>query len=245
MLDVIMIVPQPVTAWNNVVGRESFLGPNGVPMERMTGTLPALVDSIQWLKMINPDREPPCKLIVIVNGGTRDDMVEIDSFLQSLDFDWFTVQNDAVETEARCLELAVNEVKHKFVALCPGNTLIRESKWMEKMQVVYNKDRSCCMVGTDNEIRGNNFPPYKLPVRQHATGGLVLMKQTILPSLNYDGMDPEQPLQHEVSKSIEKIKGNRWVSPSVRFSDQTWASTTQERSDTVEPSESPSQTIPD
>jgi hypothetical protein len=244
MLDVIMIVPQPVTSWNNVVDRESFLS-DGVPMERMIGTLPALVESIQWLKMINPDREPPCKLIVIVNGGVRDDMVEIDSFLKSLDFDWFVAQNDVVETEARCLELAVNEIKHEFVALCPATTLIRETKWMEKMQVVYNKDRNCCMVGTDNEIRDNNFPPYKLPVRQHPTGGLVLMRKNILPSLDYDGMDPEQPLQLAVSKSIEKIRGNRWVAPSVRFSDQAWSSIKQEKSVTVEPSGSPSQTIPD
>ena len=240
-----MIVPQPVTAWNNVVDRESFLAPDGTPLERMIGTLPALVESIQWLKMINPDREPPCKLIVIVNGGTRDDMVEIDSYLQSLDFDWFVAQNTEVEKEARCLELAVNEIKHEFVALCPATTLIRESKWMEKMQVVYNKDRNCCMVGTDNEVRDNNFPPYKMPPRQHATGGLVLMKKNILPSLNYDEMDPEEPLQREVSKSIEKIRGNRWVSPSVRFSDQPWASTTQEKSATVSHSESQSQTIPD
>lgn len=240
-----MIVPQPVTAWNNVVDRESFLAPDGTPLERMIGTLPALVESIQWLKQINPDREPPCKIIVVVNGGTRDDMVEIDSYLQSLDFDWFVVQNDEVHKEARCLELAANEIKHEFVALCPATTLVRESKWVEKMQVVYNKDRNCCMVGTDNQMRDNSFPPYKLPRAQHAAGGLVLMRKNIFPSLDYDGMDPEQPLQLEVSKSIEKIRGNRWVSPSVRFSDQPWASTTQEKSDTKSLSESPSQMIPD
>lgn len=232
MLDVIMVVPLPISGWKNVVDRETYLK-DGIPMERQVGTLPSLVDSLHWLKQINPDREPPCRIIVVMNGGIRDDMVEIESYLKGLDFQWNFFQSTEVESKATLLQWAFQECRHQFIALCPGTTLVREDKWVEKMQVVYNKDRNCCMVGTTAKGPDNNFPPYKLQRTDHPDGGLVLIRKNIVDSLNFEEMDPDIPVQEEISRQIQLIRGNRWVSPSVRFSDQQWSSAKPERSATV------------
>jgi len=232
MLDVIMVVPLPISGWKNVVDRETFLL-NGVPTERLVGTLPALVESLDWMKQINPDRDPPCRIVVAINGGIRDDMVEIESFLKGIDLGWHIIQSTEVQSEARLIERAIQECNQTFIVLCPGTTLVRESTWMDKMNLVYSKDRNCCMVGTDPFIRDNNFPPYKLPRTDHPKGGLVLIKKNIVDSLNFEEMDPDIPVQEEISRQIQVIRGNRWMAPSVRFSDQKWASTKPERSATA------------
>ena len=65
----------------------------------------------------------------------------------------------------------------------------------------------------------------------------MLIKKNIVDTLNFEQMDPSIPVQEEISRMIQLIRGNRWIAPSVRFSDQKWASAKQERSATADLSE--------
>lgn len=227
MLDVVMVVPLPVSEWRNVVNRETYLNKDGQKRERMVGNLHDLVESIEWIQQINPGGDAPCRLVVYVNGGIEEDAIEIDGYLKSIPYDYAYIQQREVKGYGECLYRALEACPHKFVALVPGSTMIRESQWAEKMQVVFLKDRNACMVGTTRLQKDNSFPPYLLPRDAHPDGDLALLKKDICSAINWSKVENAA----DISKQIANMRGHRWIAPSVRFSDQEWAPTTPESSD--------------
>lgn len=251
MLNVILTVQLPVGNFDKVVGREKILDPTTrLPMERMIGTLPALVESLEWAKRCNPQVEgyagveapSPVKFMVCVNGGMKDDVAEIEGYLKSLDFDWMFLQQDTVESEARCIEIFLPECRHEWTALVPGHVLVREEKWFEKMQQVFFKDRACGMVGTDHGLLDNTGPPYRLVPRSNPTGPIVLLRRNLISEIKWDEMPKDCFVPKEINKQVKALGGFVWVAPSVRFSEQKWESRQPEKSVTTTPSESPSPT---
>ncbi len=255
MLNIIQTVQLPIGNFDKVVGREQFLGPDNIMLERMIGSLPALADSMEWARRINPPTQgyagaeapSPIKILTCVNGGTKDDVAEIQGYMQSLDFDWVFLHQDAgVESEARCIEVCVEECieGHEFTALVPGHVTVREDKWFEKMQHVFRLDRNCGMVGTDTELMDNSSIPFRLPQRNHPTGPIVLLRRNLLSEIKWTLMPKDGFLPEEISKQVKAMYGNVWVAPSVRFIEQEWESPQQEKSATTIPSESPSSMTP-
>lgn len=253
MLNIIQIIRLPIGNFERVVDREKFLDSDGIMRERMIGTLPALAESMEWAKRINPGArgyggtEPPSavKFLICVNGGTKDDVAEIEGYVKSLDFDWMFLQQDVVESEARCIEIMAAECVHEFTALVPGHTLVRENKWFEKLQQVYYKDRTCGMVGTDSDLDDNSSNPYRLSHRNHPSGPLVLLRKTLLSEIKWAEMPADCHVPTEISKQIAGFGANVWVAPSVRFSEIEWESPQQEKSATTTLSALPSSMTPD
>lgn len=254
MLNVIQIIQLPVGNFDKVAGRQTaVIGPQGQPMERMVGTLPALVESLEWAKRCNPqvtgyagvEAPSPVKFLVCVNGGTHDDVVEIEGYLKSLDFDWLFIQQDAVEAEARCIEMLIDQCIHEWTALVPGHAFVREDKWFEKMQQVYFKDRVCGMVGTDSNLADNTSIPYRLTHRNHPSGSIVLLRRNLLGEIAWDTIRKSDHVPTELSKQVIALGANVWVAPAVRFSELEWESQQPEKSVTTTPSESPSPTTRD
>jgi hypothetical protein len=249
MLNVIQLIRLPIGNFDKVASRERFFDPvTRLPQERMIGSLPALAESLEWARRINPEvsgyagaeAPSPIKFIVCVNGGTRDDVADIEGYLKSLDFDWMFIQQDAVESEARCIEICVAECRHEWTALVPGHVVMREDKWFEKLQQVYFKDRACGMVGTDSDLMDNTSIPYRLQQKNHPSGPIVLLRRNLISELQWVAMPKDGHLPTEISKQMKGFGANVWVAPSVRFSEQEWESQQQEKSDTTIPSESPS-----
>lgn len=248
MLNIIQVIQLPIGNFDRVVDREKFLDSDGIAQERMIGTLPALADSLEWTNRINPKAkgyggaEPPSpvKFLICVNGGTKDDVAEIEGYVKSLGFDWIFIRQDTVESEARCIEMLASECVHEFTALVPGHVLVREYKWFEKLQQVYYKDRSCGMVGTDREISDNSSPPYRLSHRNHPSGPIALFRKNLFQEIKWSEMSKGEFIPMEISKQIAGFGANVWVAPSVRFSEVEWESPQQEKSATTTPSELPS-----
>ncbi len=253
MLNIIQIIRLPVGNFERVVGRETFLDLDGITRERMIGTLPALAESLEWTNRINPKAkgyggaEPssPVKFLICVNGGTKDDVAEIEGYVKSLDFDWMFIQQDTVESEARCIEILADECVHEFTALVPGHVLVREYKWFEKLQQVYYKDRTCGMVGTDSDLGDNSSPPFRLTHRNQPSGPIALFRKNLFAEIKWAEMSADCHVSTEISKQIAGFGANVWVAPSVRFSEIEWESPQQEKSATMIPSESPSSMTPD
>jgi hypothetical protein len=241
MLDVIQVTQLPVGRFGEVARIETGL--DGI--ERMKGTLPALVDSLQWSVRLNPDNPPPFSIIEKVNGGVADDTSVILGYLKSFDARNWIFAQDTKKSEAACVKECLVWCNREFLALVPGNVLVLEDKWFEKMQMVYYKDPNCCMVGTEIGLEGNTLAPYRLDQKNHPSGGIVLLRRNTVPMVNWSEIPEDSHLPTELSKQFHAMGGKRWIAPAVRFEELEWQSQEPEKSDTTILFASPSQTTPD
>lgn len=241
MLDVIQVTQLPVGRFGEVARIERDLK----GMETHKGTLPAVVDSLQWSARLNPDNPPPFSIIEKVNGGVADDTSVILGYLKSFDARNWVFAQDTKKSEAACVKECLVWCNRKFLALVPGNVLVLEDKWFEKMQMVYYKDPNCCMVGTEAGLEGNTLAPYRLDQKNHPTGGIVLLRRNSIPMVSWSEIPEDAHLPTELSKQFHAMGGKRWIAPSVRFEELEWESQEPEKSDTTTPFGSPSQTTPD
>lgn len=241
MLDVIQVVQLPIGHFKKVARIERDL--KGI--ERIKGTLPALVDSLQWSIRLNPDNPPPFSVMVNVNGGLADDTSVILGYLKGLDASNWIFTQEHKKTEAECVRESLAWCNRDFLAIVPGNCLVLEDQWFEKMQQVFFKDPNCCMVGTEVGLEGNTLAPYRLDHKSHPSGGIVLLRRHSIPMVRWHEIPEGSHLPTELSKQFLEMNGKRWISPSVRYEELEWQSQEPEKLGTTTLFGSPSQTTPD
>lgn len=157
----------------------------------------------------------PFRLVVCVDGGTREDMELLARYLPVAKCSqWVLMQNEGVQGMAATMSELLAAAQGQFVAIVPANIWVNDPKWFGKMQVVFTKDQHCFMVATDvpNTVSAN-LPPFKLDHRRHPKSDFILTRTAVLQNVQ-TFTDPE-----DFSRAALKLGGTRWIAPGVRYMD--------------------------
>lgn len=154
----------------------------------------------------------PFRLVVCVDGGTREDIEGLRAYLESMDFEWSLMQNDGVlGYEATVAEL-IAAIRNDWVAVVPPTVWVEDPQWFGKMQVVFTKDPHCFLVAGDvpNTVSAT-APPFKLDHRRHPKSNFFLSRAISMRQIaQFSGSE-------DFSRKAHTAGGTRWVAGGVRY----------------------------
>ena len=199
MLDI--LVPISVGDLNNAL-TELELEKDGISVTEYHGAIPS----------IETNSDVPIRLIVCVDGGTREDVELLQRYLPTCSCAWTLSQNMGVKGFAYTLSELARSARNEFVAIVPGNILVEDPKWFGKMQVVFTKDPHCFMVAADvpNTVMAS-MAPFKLDHRRHPKSEFFLTRKAALQNVgSFEGVE-------SFSRQALALGGTRWIAGGVRF----------------------------
>lgn len=156
----------------------------------------------------------PFRLLVCVDGGTREDVEPLQAFLPAIKPEWNLMQNTGVQGFPFTISELAKSVRNEFVAVVPPNIWVNDPKWFGKMQVVFTKDQHCFMVAGDvPETVMASTPPFKLVYNRHPTSNFFLSRRAAMQNVG------EFSSSEDFSRQANQLGGTRWVASGVRYSD--------------------------
>ena len=156
----------------------------------------------------------PFRLVVCVDGGTREDVEFLKAYLPISTCEWALMQNNGVQGFAYTMSELVRATQKEFVAFVPANIWVDDDKWFGKMQVVFTKDPHCFMVAGDVPNTASTMvPPVKLTHSQHPRSDFFLSRQAAIQNVvRFTGAK-------DFSEQAHQLGGTRWVAPGVHYLD--------------------------
>jgi hypothetical protein len=202
MLDVLM--PVSVKDIPLALTESKALDAKGVEMVSYVGAIPCLEEMT----------DVPFRLVVCVDGGTREDVELLAAYLPNATCEWVLMQNDGVLGYAYTLNELSKTVRNEFVAVVPPNIWVQDRVWFGKFQVVFTKDPHCFMVSGDvaNTISAT-VPPFKLDHKKHSGSPFFLSRRTAMSNVG----SFESAV--DFSRKAHQLGGTRWVAAGVRYGD--------------------------
>lgn len=165
------------------------------------------------------DVDVPCRVYVVVDGGTREDVALLQRYMPTL-ADWTLDQNEGVFGIPKTLTAMLSFARNQFVAVVPPSIWLDDPKWFGKMQVVFTKDPHCMMVAGDvPNTSSSTMPPIKLDHKTHPVSPFFLT--SLNAARNVLGVSPLSEVDYwrEYSQRALALGGTRWVASSVRYGD--------------------------
>lgn len=205
MLDILM--PVRVDQIHLAMGQFLSWDPEGDPME-----LP--VDGRGAIDLIGEMTDVPFRLVICVDGGIREDVASLRSYLPNSPFEWSLLQNDSVRGMRHTMKVLSDAVRNDYVAVIPPNIWIDDPQWFGKMQVVFTKDRHTFIVAGDvPNTASKTVPPFKLDYRHHPKSNFFLSRRMAFQSIGeFSGSE-------EFSQKAHQLGGTRWVASGVHYED--------------------------
>lgn len=172
------------------------------------GAIPSIVDLT----------DVPMRLVVCVDGGTREDVALLQRYLPSLSCEWSLMQNDGVLGLERTMSELIGSVRNEYIAIVPANIWVNDPQWFGKMQVAFTKDQHCFMVASDvPETVSATLPPFRLDYKVNPKSGFFLTRKLALANVGqFSGSE-------DFSRKANQLGGTRWIAPGVRYGDADYA----------------------
>jgi hypothetical protein len=202
MLDVLM--PVGVKEIGLALTNSKALDAQGQEFITQVGSIPQLEEHT----------DVPFRLVVCVDGGTREDVELLANYLPNARCEWVLLQNDGVQGYAYTLNELSKTLRNEFVAVVPPNIWVDDSVWFGKFQVVFTKDPHCFMVSGDvpNTISAT-VPPFKLDHKRHSKSPFFLSRRAAM--MNVGSFESAI----DFSRKAHQLGGTRWVASGVRYGD--------------------------
>lgn len=175
------------------------------------------------LEGIETNTNFPYRLIVCVDGGSRDDLHRLELKLREMKSERHMCQGVNLlrnsktlyeaETMARCLD----EVRREYVAVIPGVMMVDESEWFDKLWRPFQQDSICMLTSNQPEILATSVQPFKMPKKDVISQtAIILSKRRFLQSTGwrFDGVDLF--LGQRFVDEIHKNGGRCWAVPGIR-----------------------------
>ena len=189
----------------------------------------------------------PFRVIAVVDGGTRSDMVELESALKAGTFEWALMHNASYRYFNGCVEDAIPHLRNNYVAVVTPEAKLADPKWFGKMQQICMKDRLCGVIDTDSGAPSSTAYPVKRDVRRlpDPKCRLAMLTQTFLRGVGVPVGD--HPLVRWWAQRAHEVGSSAWFAPGVSYllyehkEHPSWRASSEDQ----DPSESPSQMIQD
>lgn len=106
-----------------------------------------------------PTIDLPFKLIVVVDGGVRSDVVDLERLLFNAEHDWGLVQTPSVVGLNRCISAGLEKSANKWIAYVAPWVRMNDPKWLMKMRLVLDRDSAGCMIDTAPDTKSSTAQP--------------------------------------------------------------------------------------
>ncbi len=165
---------------------------------------------------LEKNTEVPFRLLVMMDGGTRDDFAVLESYLSGAEYEWNLVHERQPVYYSACVSELFSHVKNKMVALIPPEVTVNDDNWYGKMQLVFMRDPNALVAFADEETPGS-LPPHRLPHNFHPEEPMMLMTKHVTEAMpQHSSLFTAKTFAAKVSSWAHGYGGNRWGAPSVR-----------------------------
>lgn len=202
MLDILM--PVAVEDLAHALTEIQELNKEGEEVFRCVGAIPQLEEMT----------DVPFRLVVCVDGGTREDVEPLQRYMPGASFEWALMQNTAVMGFAYTVGELAKTARNDWIAIVPAHIWVDDPKWFGKMQVVFTKDPHCFMCAADvpNTLSAT-VPPFRLDHKRHSKSDFFLSRRAAMQNVGqFEGSE-------DFSRQAHQLGGTRWVASGVRFRD--------------------------
>ena len=180
-----------------------------VPIQNATLVPDALVGIVKTTDV-------PFRVVVVVDGGARDDLHSLEAFLGGFDHPWKLMHNNPAVGLNQCIRDGLAECAEKLTAIIGPEVRILDDRWYGKMQQIFAKDPITGIVDTVPDTKSATMYPIKRAVGRPAPDDCrFMLVQTAFAkkTLPYGDVDPSSFW----SRSVMWNSGASWYAPGVRY----------------------------
>ena len=202
MLDVLM--PVSVEDLPHALTEVAGLAKDGSPTIQHVGAIPHLEEVT----------DVPFRLVVCVDGGTREDVEPLQTYLPGAKCEWALMQNSGVMGFAYTVSELAKTCRNDWIAIVPAHIWVDDPKWFGKMQVVFTKDPHCFMCAADvPNTLSSTVPPFRLDHKRHSKSNFFLSRRAAMQNVG------QFESSEDFSRQAHQLGGTRWVASGVRYRD--------------------------
>lgn len=169
----------------------------------------------------------PFRVVVIADGGTRKDLQTVSDYFATYVGAWKLLHNPEAVYLNRTLQEGLDECVSRLVAIIAPQVRLDDVKWFGKVQQVFHRDPTTCLV----DMWPNTKSSTLFPVKRAHTNPVVEGCHFALASTQFVKSKPPygrvDPMVHW-SRQAMASGGSSWSAPGVRFhvvdhrSHETW-----------------------
>ena len=172
--------------------------------------------AVEAIEAIAKHTDIPFSLVVILDGGMRDDYIELEAFLSGYAGKWKLLNNLTPVYLNQSIREGLEECDQKLTAIIQPQVRIDDPQWFGKAQVIFSRDPICGIVDTWPNTKSTTMHPVR---RQHNRpaddGSFFAIVQTAFArkTVPFGVVDPFQFW----SRSVMGNGGSSWAAPSIRY----------------------------
>ena len=158
----------------------------------------------------------PFRLLVMVDGGMRDDFADLEAYLGGADYEWKIIHERQPIYYAKAMVELLAVAKAKIIAVIPPNVALKDPKWFGKMQLVFLRDPRAAVVYA-NQVDPCSLPPQRIFQHEHPGEPMLILQKYMLDVIDIQGDEVDAgEWSAQVSKQALAYGSTRWVAPGVR-----------------------------
>ena len=127
--------------------------------------IPTLVDNLSLVAPCITELEKhtdlPFELVVVVDGGTNDDVELLKGELATKTYKWKLIHNIPIQYKNESVLNGAKACKYQMVAIVDPQVRINDDKWVGKVQSVFTRDRACVIMDTAPNTKSRTANPIK------------------------------------------------------------------------------------
>lgn len=205
MLDIVMVGHRP--NFRRIAHRG--LDVNGHRTSTViTGSLPAIVDKVGT----------PGKVVLSIEGGTRQEFESAEAYLQSQALAWQIMHAEEITSYYEAMMRGLEQCQSQLVAVVPAWIEVTDPQWVQRMIWAMGRDPTCLLCGTGPEQGpAKDLAPFILKHRTWPGGDFFVGRRDKVYQ-NLALCNQPDKSWHEQMATAAATNGWRiWAHPGVRF----------------------------
>lgn len=170
----------------------------------------------ECIQCISRCTDVPFRLVVIADGGTRMDLLQLEGFLSNYQAQWKLLHNEKPVYLNQTLREGLEDCNSRITAIIAPQVRLDDVKWFGKMQQIFHRDSSAFVVDTTPNTKSATLYPMKRS-HMHPTGDgcrFAVVQTAFVKNKNpYGRVDPISFW----SRAAIAGGGSSWTAPGVRY----------------------------
>lgn len=159
----------------------------------------------------------PVRLLVIVDGGTADDLLPLQNILQGVESPWRLLHETPAVGLNAILREGLKDSRAKLTAIIGPETRLQDHQWFGKVRQVFDRDPIAGIADFAPNTKSTTHYPIRRAHNRHPMEGCrfaVVQTAYAQKTQPYGDVDP---IVHW-SRMVHAQGGSAWHIPSVRYS---------------------------
>lgn len=166
----------------------------------------------------------PYRLIVCVDGGSRDDLHRVELLMREMKQsgtycqEIHLLRNSKTLYEAETLARCFDQIKREYVAVVPGTVLIDGPKWFDELWRPFQQDSLCMLTSNQPEVLATSVQPFRMSKKDVISqSAVILTKRKQLQALGWRFDDVDLFLGQRLVDEVHKNGARCWTVPGINI----------------------------